>query len=55
MRALRHEVFADAMDLILAHEQLMDNILASSMSGMLTSMIWRPHRALHTRARDERA
>lgn len=27
------------MDLILAHEQLMDNILASSMSGMLTSMI----------------
>lgn len=39
MRALRHEVFADAMDLILAHEQLMDNILASSMSGMLTSMI----------------
>lgn len=39
VRALRHEVFADAMDLILAHEQLMDNILASSMSGMLTSMI----------------
>ena len=31
VRALRHEVFADAMDLILAHEQL--------MSGMLTSMI----------------
>lgn len=39
VRALRHEVFADAMNLILAHEQLMDNILASSMSGMLTSMI----------------
>ena len=39
VRTLRHEVFADAMDLILAHEQLMDNILASSMSGMLTSMI----------------
>lgn len=36
---LRHEVFTDAMDMILAHEQLMDNILASSMSGMLTSMI----------------
>lgn len=39
VRVLRHEVFTDAMDLILAHEQLMDNILASSMSGMLTSMI----------------
>mgnify|MGYP002234332744 CR=1 FL=1 len=39
VRALRHEVFADAMDLILAHEQLMDNILASSMSGMLTNVI----------------
>ena len=39
VRALRHEVFADAMDLILAHEQLMDNLLASSMSGMLTGMI----------------
>ena len=39
VRLLRHEVFADAMDMILAHEQLMDNILESSMSGMLTSMI----------------
>ena len=39
VRALRHAVLDDAMDLILAHEQLMDNILASSMSGMLTSMI----------------
>lgn len=39
VRVLRHEVFTDAMDLILAHEQLMDNILASNMSGMLTSMI----------------
>ena len=39
VRALRHEVFDDAMNMILAHEQLMDNILASSMSGMLTSMI----------------
>ena len=39
VRVLRHEVFTEAMDLILAHEQLMDNILASSMSGMLTSMI----------------
>lgn len=39
VRVLRHEVFADAMDMILAHEQLMDNILESSMSGMLTSMI----------------
>lgn len=39
VRVLRHEVFTDAMDLILAHEQLMDNSLASSMSGMLTSMI----------------
>ena len=39
VRVLRHEVFTDAMDLILAHEQLMDNILASSMSGILTSMI----------------
>ncbi len=39
VRVLRHEVFTDAMDMILAHEQLMDNILASSMSGMLTSMI----------------
>ena len=39
VRALRHEVFADAMDMILAHEQLMDNIFASSMSGMLTGMI----------------
>ena len=50
VRALRHEVFADAMDLILAHEQLMDNILASSMSGMLTSMICdrrRHYSALH--------
>lgn len=27
------------MDLILAHERLMDNILASSMSGMLTNVI----------------
>lgn len=39
VRVLRHEVFADAMDMILAHERLMDNILESSMSGMLTSMI----------------
>ena len=39
VRVLRHEVFTEAMDLILAHEQLMDNILASSMSGILTSMI----------------
>lgn len=39
VRVLRHEVFADAMDMILAHEQLMDNILASSMSGMLTNVI----------------
>ena len=39
VQVLRHEVFADAMDMILAHEQLMDNILESSMSGMLTSMI----------------
>ena len=39
VRVLRHEVFADAMDMILAHDQLMDNILESSMSGMLTSMI----------------
>lgn len=39
VRVLRHEVFTDAMDLILAHEQLMDNILASSMSGMLTNVI----------------
>ena len=39
VRVLRHEVFADAMDMILAHEQLMDNILESSMSGMLTSLI----------------
>lgn len=39
VQALRHEVFEDAMNMILAHEQLMDNILASSMSGMLTGMI----------------
>ena len=39
VQVLRHEVFADAMDMILTHEQLMDNILESSMSGMLTSMI----------------
>lgn len=39
VRMLRHEVFADAMDMILAHDQLMDNILESSMSGMLTGMI----------------
>ena len=39
VQVLRHEVFADAMDMILAHEQLMDNILESSMSGMLASMI----------------
>ena len=39
VRALRHEVFDDAMNMILAHEQLMDNLLASSMSGMLTGMI----------------
>lgn len=39
VRALRHEVFDDAMNLILAHDQLMNNILASSMSGMLTGMI----------------
>ena len=37
--ALRHAILDDAMDLILAHEQLMDNILASSMSGMLTNVI----------------
>lgn len=39
VRMLRHEVFDDAMNLILAHERLMDNILASSMSGTLTAMI----------------
>ena len=39
VRALRHAILDDAMDLILAHEQLMDNILASSMSGMLTNVI----------------
>ncbi len=39
VRTLRHEVFDDAMNMILAHEQLMDNILASSMSGMLTGTI----------------
>lgn len=39
VQALRHEVFDDAMNMILAHEQLMDNILASSMSGMLTNVI----------------
>lgn len=39
VRTLRHEVFDDAMNMILAHERLMDNILASSMSGMLTGMI----------------
>lgn len=39
VRMLRHEVFADAMEMILAHDQLMDNILESSMSGMLTGMI----------------
>lgn len=39
VQALRHEVFDDAMNMILAHEQLMDNLLASSMSGMLTGMI----------------
>ena len=39
VRTLRHEVFDAAMNMILAHEQLMDNILASSMSGMLTGMI----------------
>ena len=38
VRALRHAILDDAMDLILAHEQLMDNILASSMSGMLTNV-----------------
>ena len=55
VRALRHEVFADAMDLILAHEQLMDNILASSMSGMLTNVICDRICPLHSRACDERA
>ena len=39
VQALRHEVFDDAMNMILTHEQLMDNLLASSMSGMLTGMI----------------
>lgn len=39
VQALRHEVFDDAMNMILAHEQLMDNILTSSMSGMLTNVI----------------
>ena len=39
VQALRHEVLDDAMNMILAHEQLMDNLLASSMSGMLTGMI----------------
>ena len=39
VQALRHEVFEDAMNMIMAHEQLMDNILASSMSGMLTNVI----------------
>lgn len=39
VRALRHAILDDAMDLILVHERLMDNILASSMSGMLTNVI----------------
>lgn len=39
VRALRHTILDDAMDLILTHERLMDNILASSMSGMLTNVI----------------
>lgn len=39
VRALRHAILDDAMDLILTHERLMDNILASSMSGMLTNVI----------------
>ena len=42
VRALRHAILDDAMDLILAHERLMDNILASSMSGMLTNVICDP-------------
>lgn len=36
---LRRAVFSDAMQLILAHEKLMDNILESSMSGMMTGVI----------------
>ncbi len=39
VRALRHAILDDAMDLICTHERLMDNILASSMSGMLTNVI----------------
>lgn len=39
MRELRHSVFTDAIKLILAHEKLMDNILESSMSGMMTGII----------------
>ena len=39
VHALRHAILDDAMNLILAHERLMDNILASSMSGMLTNVI----------------
>lgn len=55
VRALRHAILDDAMDLILAHERLMDNILASSMSGHVDQRYLRPHCPLHPRACDERA
>lgn len=54
VRAFRHAILDDAMDLILTHERLMDNILASSMSGMLTNVIC-DRIARSIAARDERA
>lgn len=55
VRALRHEVFADAMDLILAHEQLMDNIFGEQHVGNADQRYLRPYCPLHPRACDERA
>ena len=39
VRALRHAILDDAMDLILAHERLMDNILASRIARSIRERV----------------
>ena len=39
VQVLRHEVFADAMDMILAHEQLMDSMLTSMICDRIAHSI----------------
>lgn len=53
VRVLRHEVFTDAMDLILAHEQLMDNHFGEQHVGHADQHDLRPHCPLYPRACDE--